>query len=60
MQITGVEYSLSDETGPQTRLIVDRGVREYVQTDARSQAMKNWESVFGGFQSKAEKKRGEL
>jgi hypothetical protein len=60
MQITGIEYELSDETGPQTRLIVDRGVREYVQTDARSQAMKNWESVFGGFQSKAEKKRGEL
>jgi hypothetical protein len=60
MQITGVEYSMSDEGGPQTRLIVDRGVREHVVTDSRSQAMKNWESVFGGFESKAEKKRGEL
>ncbi|MCA9013603.1 MAG: hypothetical protein KDB01_27820, partial [Planctomycetaceae bacterium] len=60
MQITGIEYELSDETGPQTRLIVDRGVREHFVSDSRSQAIKNWESVFGDFQTKAEKKRGEL
>lgn len=30
MQITGIQWELNDEDGPQTRLIVDRGVREYV------------------------------
>jgi len=29
MQVTGVEWSLSDEDGPETKLIVDRGTREY-------------------------------
>ena len=30
MQITGIQWELNDADGPQTRLIVDRGVREYV------------------------------
>lgn len=30
MQVTGIQYTLSEESGPQTRLIVDRGVREFV------------------------------
>ena len=30
MQVTGIEWTLSDEGGPQTRLVVDRGVREFV------------------------------
>lgn len=30
MQITGIQWELNDTDGPQTRLIVDRGVREYV------------------------------
>ena len=30
MQITGIEWTLSDTDGPQTRLVVDRGVREFV------------------------------
>jgi len=38
MQITGIEWSLSDDGGPQTRLIVDRGIREYYDPGSQGQA----------------------
>lgn len=41
MQITGIQWELNDADGPQTRLIVDRGVREYVDAGYTPPRMPN-------------------